>query len=66
MTPEDVKRIRMKLGYNQIEMAAALRLGPNGDRSVRRWEKGEIEVSGPVSLALEYLEKGHVGSKKNA
>jgi len=63
MTKEDVKRIRIKLGMNQRELAHAIRLGLNGDRTIRRWEGGFIPVPGPASLALEYMEKEH-GSKK--
>jgi DNA-binding transcriptional regulator YiaG len=63
VTSEDVKRIRVKLGMNQRQLAQAIRLGLNGDRTIRRWEKGEIAVAGPASLALEYLEKDD-GSKK--
>jgi DNA (cytosine-5)-methyltransferase 1 len=57
MTPEEIRRIRLRLGYSQNELAAALRLGPNGDRTIRRWEKGEADITGPASLALECLDK---------
>jgi DNA-binding transcriptional regulator YiaG len=57
MTKEELKAIRMRLGYSQNEMAAAIRLGPNGDRTIRRWEAGEIPISGPASLALELLDE---------
>lgn len=65
MTPDDVRRIRMKFGMSQRELAKAIRLGDNGDRTIRRWEAGAIPVTGPASLALEYLEKGH-GKKQRA
>jgi len=59
MTKEELKAIRMRLGYSQNEMAAAIRPGPNGDRTIRRWEAGEIPISGPASLALELLDEKH-------
>jgi hypothetical protein len=36
-------------------LAEALRMGPNGERQVRRWEQGETPVSGPASVAIELL-----------
>ena len=35
-----------------------LRLGANGDRRVRRMESGEIEISGPVAVAIEAMTDG--------
>jgi DNA (cytosine-5)-methyltransferase 1 len=55
MTPTDIKQARKRLGLSQAELAGALRLGPNGERTVRRWEKGEVPITGPASLALEFL-----------
>jgi len=67
MTKEELKTLRMKLGYSQPEMAAAIRLGPNGQRTIRRWETGEVPISGPASLALELLgEKHRVKTKEKA
>ena len=66
MTPEDVQRIREKMGLTTHQLAAKLRLATNGDRTIRRWENGDVPISGPASLALEYLEKEHVGSAKDA
>ena len=36
-----VKSKREELGLTQRELAHVLRLGPNGERTVRRWETGE-------------------------
>lgn len=54
MTP-DIKAARLALGLTQGGLADALRLGPNGARTVRRWEAGDIPVTGPASLAIELL-----------
>jgi DNA-binding transcriptional regulator YiaG len=55
MNSAEVKEARLALGLSQAELAAALRMGANGERQVRRWEKGEVPVSGPASVALEHM-----------
>lgn len=55
MTPKEIKSIRVSLGLTQSGLAEALRLGPNGERTVRRWETGDIPITGPATLALECL-----------
>lgn len=61
MTPTQIKRIRDRMGLTQSELADALRLAPkNGNRTVRAWEAGETNITGPASLALEYLLKLHI------
>jgi|AKVG01.1.fsa_nt_gi DNA-binding transcriptional regulator YiaG len=58
MTPEDIKRIRNKLGMTQQELADALRMSRlNGGRTVRKWESGDMQINGPASLALEYMNR---------
>jgi DNA-binding transcriptional regulator YiaG len=65
MTPAQIKRIRASLGLTQRGLADALRLAPKGGmRTVRGWEAGETPISGPASLALEYLVKIHVEKPK--
>lgn len=58
MTPAEVKVARGALGLTQPGLAAMLRMGKNGDRQVRRWEEGDVPVSGPASLAIEALLTG--------
>ncbi len=55
MTPEEVKAARKSLGLSQRGLAAALLMGVNGERQVRRWEDGETPISGPVRVALHCL-----------
>ncbi len=55
MTPDDLRTARKALGYSQSEMAKALRLGANGDRTVRRWEAGDVPITGPVTVAIEMM-----------
>lgn len=37
------------------DLAAELGLGVDGGRTVRRWEAGDFEPSGPTKLAIEHL-----------
>lgn len=55
MRPADFHNIRKALGLTQSQMAEALRMGPNGSRTIRRWETGEIPVSGPAQVAVEAM-----------
>jgi DNA (cytosine-5)-methyltransferase 1 len=55
MTPTEIKTARQRLGLSQVGLAETLRLGPNGERTVRRWEQGDVPVTGPASLAIELL-----------
>lgn len=58
MTAADLKAARKTLGLTQRGLAAILRMGANGERQVRRWEDGEVPVSGPASVAIEALLAG--------
>lgn len=58
MTAQDVKQARKQLGLTQSTLAQTLRMGQNGERQVRRWEDGEVPISGPASVALEALLTG--------
>jgi DNA (cytosine-5)-methyltransferase 1 len=55
MAPAEIKAARQRLGLTQSGLAEALRLGPNGERTVRRWEQGDVPVTGPASVAIELL-----------
>ncbi len=54
-TPEDIRQARQRLKLSAAGLAAALRLGANGGRTVRRWEAGQIAFSGPVAVAVESM-----------
>lgn len=58
MTPAEIKHARQRLGLSQAGLAERLRLGPNGERTIRRWETGDIPVTGPASVAIELMLKG--------
>lgn len=58
MPPYQIKEARRALNMSQAGLAQALRMGANGKRQIRRWEDGEVPISGPASLALEALLSG--------
>jgi DNA-binding transcriptional regulator YiaG len=58
MHPHEVRDARRALGLTQHELAVLLRMGGDGKRSVRRWEAGDREISGPASVAIEALLSG--------
>lgn len=53
MTPEAFRDIRCRAGLTQSQLAARLRI--EDVRTIRRYEKGERVISGPVSLLMEQL-----------
>ena len=59
MTPEAIRAARAMLGLSAAGMAAALRMGVHGGRTVRRWERGDLTPSGTVELAIELLLAQH-------
>lgn len=58
MTPAEIKAIRQRYGLSQTELAALLRISDL--RTIRRWEKGEVPVSGPASVVLELMATGEL------
>ena len=57
MTGDDLTAAMKRLGLTESGLAKALRLGKNGDRTVRRWKSGEIAITGPVQVAIELMLK---------
>lgn len=55
MTPTELRETRRKLGLSCAKLAELLRLGKGGGRTVRRWERGDSGIPGPVEVALELL-----------
>ena len=59
MTPAKLKQARQALGYSLTDMADALRLsGTTGPTTIRKMEAGKVNISGPVSVAVEAMLKG--------
>jgi DNA-binding XRE family transcriptional regulator len=60
MTPEKLKLARNYMGYSVNDMAAALRLSPeNGGTTIRKMEAGKINITGPISVAVDAMLKGY-------
>lgn len=55
MTSDEVRAARHLLGMTQDQLAKALRMGGDGKRAVRRWESGDRHISGPASVAIEFM-----------
>jgi DNA-binding transcriptional regulator YiaG len=55
-----LRAARQRLGVSADGLAAKLRLGSNGGRTVRRWEAGEVPISGPAQVAIELLLDGAI------
>ena len=54
---EQIKQKRLKLNMTQKELADAIGLSRNGERSIRRWENGECEPSMPtLKVILDFPE----------
>jgi transcriptional regulator with XRE-family HTH domain len=70
MTPDELKSARYQLGMTQRQLAEALELGKDGSRAVRRWEKNERPISGPVAVAVRLMleragDRGFTLSRRN-
>jgi transcriptional regulator with XRE-family HTH domain len=60
-SPDDLRRIRERLGLSQRELADALGFTPNGTATIRAWETGERDGTPfrptPLAvMALRYLD----------
>ena len=58
MTPAEIQSIRKRAGLSQSGLAALLRVSDL--RTVRRWEAGDVPISGPTSIILELLDSGEL------
>lgn len=58
MTPEQFRKIRKKLGLSANQMGTALGLRGDPGRTVRRYEAGDIEITGPVQTAMLAMADG--------
>ncbi|WP_316014678.1 hypothetical protein [Roseobacter sp. HKCCA0434] len=45
MTPDEFKAARQSLGLSQRDLAARWSMGRNGERTIRRWEQGDVPVN---------------------
>lgn len=61
MNGEELKAARKELGWSLADMADALRLSETSGRdSIRKMESGKINISGPISVAVEAFLAGYI------
>lgn len=58
MTPKEFRTIRTALKLSTREIGEALGLRGDPGRTVRRYEAGDIEISGPVQTAMLAMRDG--------
>lgn len=58
MTPAEIQSIRKRARLTQSGLARVLRI--TDQRTIRRWENGDIPVSGPASIILEMIDSGEL------
>ena len=58
MTPKEFRTIRTALKLSTREIGEALGLRGDPGRTVRRYEAGDIEISGPVQTAMLAIKDG--------
>lgn len=58
MTPKEFRTIRTALKLSTREVGEALGLRGDPGRTVRRYEAGDIEISGPVQTAMLAMKDG--------
>jgi DNA-binding transcriptional regulator YiaG len=64
VTAQDVKQARAQLGLSVSQLRDALRLSPfTGSRTIRRWERGEIPITGPAAVVIEAMLDGYTPQK---
>ena len=61
MNGAELKAARKELGWSLADMADALRLSEaSGRDSIRKMERGKINISGPISVAVEAFLAGYI------
>lgn len=58
MTPEHFRQIREEADLSRSQLAKILRI--KEVKTIYRYEHGEREISGPVSLLMEMIEDGRL------
>jgi len=57
MTPREFQHIRKVLGVSRRELAELICV--HDQSTIRRWEEGEREIGGPLTVLLRLLLKHH-------
>lgn len=59
-TKDEFRNARQELGVSAAQLAKMLRMGKGADRTIRRYERGESPVPGPITVAVEALLSGFI------
>jgi DNA-binding transcriptional regulator YiaG len=57
MTPTTFKAARKALSLSQRDLAAVWGMGLNGERTIRRWEQGDVPVNPIAAFAITMMIK---------
>ena len=57
MTPEQFRAARNTLSLSQRQLASVWGMGANGERTIRRWEQGEVPVNPIAAYCIEMMIK---------
>ncbi len=63
MSPERIKALRNREGFNQPQFAALLGVET---RTVQRWERGAIGPKRPLRILLEMIDAGELPDRYRA
>ena len=55
MTPQEFKKARHSLGFSCAALAREWGMGSNGDRTVRRWEAGDVPVNPIAAYCIDMM-----------
>lgn len=57
----DIRAMRRRLGLSISDLARVMRMKKS--RTLRAWEDGEQEITGPASLIVEMLDAGELPAR---
>ena len=63
MTGEELRRIRKRLGWTQVQLADRVGVVAN---TVARWERNEVPIQEPAARLIRLLAAGEVKAKRGA
>ena len=64
--PAELKQIRLDKGLSQRALAELIGLGKHGARTVRRYETGELNPSGPVIRLYQIISGRKINTPSKA
>ena len=55
MTPADFRAARNALCLSQRDLAEVWGMGKNGERTIRRWERGDVPVNPIAAYCIQLM-----------